>query len=139
MFLKFELCLYSQPVGRKLLVDHLASGAGHPADILAHARVMAFGYFFKFCRCFIEQTASLVFQCVACDTIHLILDETSSFALLDFREHPFFLAFLLWTFRWLVQLHHEIHHELLAHFLELLFRSLFVGSSNRFCCTLACQ
>ena len=27
---------------------------------------------FKFCRCFIEQTSSLVFQRVACDTIHLI-------------------------------------------------------------------
>ena len=26
----------------------------------------------KFCRCFIEQTFSLVFQCVACDTVHLI-------------------------------------------------------------------
>ena len=31
-----------------------------------------------------------------------------------------------------MHLQHELHHELLAHILELLFRSLFVGSSKRF-------
>ena len=32
-----------------------------------------------------------------------------------------------------MQLQHELHDELLAHILELLFRSLFVGSSKRVC------
>ena len=31
-----------------------------------------------------------------------------------------------------MHLQHELHHELLAHILELLFPSLFVGSSKRF-------
>ena len=32
---------------------------------------------FKFCRCFTEQISSPVFQCVACDTVHLIQQHDS--------------------------------------------------------------
>ena len=41
------------------------------ADILADARDVAFNAFEVF-FCFIEQASSLVFQRVACDTVHLI-------------------------------------------------------------------
>ena len=44
-----------------------------------------------------------------------------------------FPPFPLWTFRWLVQLQHELHRELSAHILELLFRSLCVRSSRPVC------
>ena len=85
----------------------------------------------KFCRCLIEQTSSLVFQCVACDTIHLIqycnLRRPGLLCLIFESTHP------LWTFRWLVPLQRELHHELLAHTIDLLFPSLLVGSSNRVC------
>ena len=43
------------------------------------------------------------------------------FTLLNFRGHQ------------LVQLQQELHHELLTHILELLFRRLVVASSKRFC------
>ena len=55
------------------------------------------------------------------------------FALLDFRVHPFFPTFPLWTIRLLVQSQHKLHHKLLVHLLELLFRRLLVGSSMRVC------
>ena len=91
-----------------------------------------------FCRCFIEQTSALVLlQRVACDARHLSrkhkLMKNSGLFLVDFREHPFFPAFPIYICRWLVQLQHELHHELPDHVLKLLFRSLLVASSKRFC------
>ena len=47
------------------------------------------------------------------------------------REHPFVPSFPLWTCPWSVQLQFERHHELHAHALGLLFRSLFVEGSMR--------
>ena len=67
----FELQLYSQPVGPGLLVELLANGVERLAGILEHVRNFAFDAFD------VLHSASLnnfsqVFQCVACDTIHLI-------------------------------------------------------------------
>ena len=86
--------------------------------------------------CFIEQTSSLAFERVGCDAIHLVQQKivaTSRFALLDSQEHQFVYAFSLETSRLLERLQHELHHELLDHILELLFRSLLVGSSKLVC------
>ena len=65
------------------------------------------------------------------------LDGTSKFALLDNGEHQFLSAFALQTVRWLVQLQHELHHELHGHILELLFRRMLAGNSKRVCLALA--
>ena len=46
---------------------------------------------------------------------------------------PFFRAFPLQTFRQLAQLQHELQDELLAQILELLLRSLLVGSLKLVC------
>ena len=59
------------------------------------------------------------------------------FALHDVQEHPFFPAFPPETFRWLVQLQRELHHQLPDHTLELLCRSLLVETLKRFCLALA--
>ena len=50
---------------------------------------------------------------------------------LVFESNQFCPAVPLQTFRQLVQLQHEVHPELLAHALELLFRSLLGGYSKR--------
>ena len=66
----FQL-LHSQPVGLGHLVELLTNGVEPPGDI--HAEHVPLPLMpLKFCRCFSEQTCALVFQCVACDTIHLI-------------------------------------------------------------------
>ena len=57
---KFNFFLHSQPVGLGLIVELLAIRAGHAADVLADARDFASDSF-EFCRCFVEQTSSLVF------------------------------------------------------------------------------
>ena len=61
------------------------------------------------------------------------LDEKSWIALRVGREHSLKAAVPHSTFPSLVQLQHGFHHELPAHTLELLFRSVIVGSSKRSC------
>ena len=65
---EFQLLLHSQPVGFGLLVKL------PPNSLLIFLQMlMAFSLMpLKFCRCFFEQTPSLGFQRVACDTNHLI-------------------------------------------------------------------
>ena len=61
------------------------------------------------------------------------LDEESSIALLNVHGHPFLRALPLSTFPWPVQRQHNLHRELPAHFLELLWQSLLAESSKRVC------
>ena len=90
----------------------------------------------KFCLCIIEQSP-LVFQCLARDTIHLIplrhLVRRPGLLCLIFESTHFSAYFPLRTSLYLVQLQHELYHELLARIIELFFRSLPVGSSKLVC------
>ena len=56
--------------GLGLVVELLTSAVEHPADILADAREFAFGVFEV--QPLLQQASPLVFQCVACDAIHVI-------------------------------------------------------------------
>ena len=63
---KFQLLHNSQPVAFGLLVALLTNGAELPAIVTVPLMSL------KLHRCFKEQTSSLVFQCVACDTVHFV-------------------------------------------------------------------
>ena len=72
----------------------------------------------SFCFWFTDQISSLDFQCVTCDTIHLVQCG-------GLMRSP--------GFRWQVRSggHLQLlHRELSSHILELLFRSWFVTSSK---------
>ena len=88
-----QISFYSQPVRLGLPV---APGVEHLADILADARALAFdafevlpllhrAHFFSVCP--VRRLRHCSSQSIK---YH---DDTSRFALLDFREHPFLTAF----------------------------------------------
>ena len=62
---------HSHPAEFGRLAELLTNDVEHCADILADVRDLPL-MLLKFCSCSIEQASSLVFQCVACDTTHLI-------------------------------------------------------------------
>ena len=90
----------------------------------------------KLCVCSFEQASSLVFQLVGCDTIYLtqqcnLMRLPGSLCFLFESTRSYRISAV--TFRLLVQLQHELYHELLAPFIEQLFRGLLVGISKLVC------
>ena len=59
-----------------------------------------------------------------------------SFSLSVVRKHPLLSISPFWTCPWSVQLQHELDDELSGHILQLLFQSLLVINSERFCVAL---
>ena len=68
---KCPLPLYSQLAGFELHFLNFRQVASNTMQIFLQVLVILPWMLLKFCRCFMEQTSSVVFQCVACDTVHL--------------------------------------------------------------------
>ena len=129
----FKLLLYSQPVELGLLVERLTSGVG--VTLLTFLQ-MLLTFTLKFCQCLIEPTSSLVFQCVACDTFHLIQER-------NLVRRPSLLCLISETTHYLPRFHSGHFGSfcncnmnfLTSCFLVLSscpFEGLLVGSSKRF-------
>ena len=123
---KFQHLLHSQPVGLGLSVELLTRGVEHLADILADDHDFAFDAF---------EVLSLLHSKLRLWFSNLM--RRPGVCCLMF-EHPF-PAFPLQTIRWLVQLQHELHHELLARIIEVLFSTPACWELKRVCLAPACK
>ena len=119
--------LYSRRADFELHFGLLADGVERLAGILEHVLDSAFDVFEELNllqrASFFSGFSTRRLRPYSSRPIHW-LNEKSRVALHDVRGHPFLPGFPLWTFPCSVQLQHELHHELLAHTLVLLFRSL---------------